>query len=185
MSTNTVTRLMEEILWDSLMTMAGFARGVIGMALGYHKAPDVGTACPPIAWPSKSEIAHTLLGLAGMIPALGVVPDLVDAALYLAEGKRKDAAMSVVFAIPGIGDVAGPASTASMPWRACTMPPGAVRKKVHSVYSDGTRVLEDSSHLGLKDLIRKRKELPTRCYARIRSTTEPIKGAHSTQMVTR
>ena len=50
---------------------------------------------------------HTALGAAGMIPGIGNVADILDAALYGLEGDKLGAGLSLVSAIPGLGLVAG------------------------------------------------------------------------------
>lgn len=51
------------------------------------------------------ESWHTGLALAGMIPGVGAVPDLLDALLYAAEGRWGEAGDSVVSAAPIGGDL--------------------------------------------------------------------------------
>ena len=46
---------------------------------------------------------HTVLGLGGMMPAIGNVADLVDAGIYGLEGKGGEAALSLAAAVPFIG----------------------------------------------------------------------------------
>lgn len=53
---------------------------------------------------------HTVLDVAGMIPGIGAVADLANAAVYAAEGDWGNAAMSAVSAIPGVGDTLALAS---------------------------------------------------------------------------
>jgi uncharacterized protein RhaS with RHS repeats len=48
---------------------------------------------------------HNALDAAGMTPALGAVPDLINAGVYLLEGDGGNAAQSAFAAVPGIGDV--------------------------------------------------------------------------------
>lgn len=55
---------------------------------------------------SLSGIGHTALDVAGFIPGLGAVADLANAAWYLAEGDKVNAALSAVSAVPGVGDAA-------------------------------------------------------------------------------
>ena len=56
----------------------------------------------------KRELTiHDLLGVAGIIPYVGVAADLIDAAIYLNEGEPLKAALSIVCAIPEIGDIIG------------------------------------------------------------------------------
>jgi len=47
------------------------------------------------------------LSIAGFIPGLGAIPDLVNAGIYGLRGKPVEAGISAVSAIPGIGDLAG------------------------------------------------------------------------------
>ena len=46
---------------------------------------------------------HLLLDVVGMVPVVGVVADLTNAAIYWAEGDYQNAALSGVAAIPGVG----------------------------------------------------------------------------------
>ncbi|MDE5778261.1 MAG: hypothetical protein K2I10_07165, partial [Lachnospiraceae bacterium] len=50
---------------------------------------------------------HDVLGLVGIIPVIGVAADLIDAGIYLNEGEPLKAALSIVCAIPEIGDIIG------------------------------------------------------------------------------
>lgn len=54
--------------------------------------------------PGPLEILHDALTLAGMIPALGAVPDLANAGIYLVEGDWKNAGLSVAMAVPALGE---------------------------------------------------------------------------------
>jgi hypothetical protein len=56
---------------------------------------------------SPSEIGHTVLNVAGMIPVIGAPADAINAGWYAAEGDWGNAALSAATAIPGIGDVVG------------------------------------------------------------------------------
>jgi Domain of unknown function (DUF4157) len=56
--------------------------------------------------PGPLEILHTALDLAGLIPALGVVPDAINAGIYLIEGDWVNAGISAVSIIPIFGDAA-------------------------------------------------------------------------------
>ncbi|HRJ53115.1 MAG TPA: DUF4157 domain-containing protein [Candidatus Thiothrix moscowensis] len=62
-----------------------------------------GASCtrPP---PGALEILHTALQLAGLIPALGVIPDAVDAALYSIEGDWTAAGISTAAMAPFLGE---------------------------------------------------------------------------------
>jgi hypothetical protein len=47
---------------------------------------------------------HEILAVAGMIPVLGAVPDLLDSLIYAAEGDFYQAAFAIGCAVPGAGD---------------------------------------------------------------------------------
>jgi hypothetical protein len=56
--------------------------------------------------PGPLEILHTALDVAGLIPALGAVPDAINAAIYAIEGDWTNAGLSAVAIIPIFGDAA-------------------------------------------------------------------------------
>lgn len=60
-----------------------------------------------------SNIGHTVLDVAGMIPVIGDACDIVNGVWYAAEGDWKNAAMSLVAVIPVIGSAATAARIAS------------------------------------------------------------------------
>ena len=62
-----------------------------------------GKSCtkPP---PGALEILHGALDAAGMIPALGAIPDAINAGIYAIEGDWTQAGLSAVAAIPAFGD---------------------------------------------------------------------------------
>ena len=53
---------------------------------------------------NASAIAHGVLDVVGFIPVVGAVADVANAALYLAEGNYKEAALSALSAIPAVGE---------------------------------------------------------------------------------
>lgn len=55
---------------------------------------------------SASDIGHTILDVAGMIPVIGAAADLINAGWYAAEGDYVNAGLSALGAVPGIGDAA-------------------------------------------------------------------------------
>jgi|GEM_PF-4487490 hypothetical protein len=55
---------------------------------------------------SASDIGHTVLDVAGLIPVVGAAADLINAGWYAAEGDYVNAGLSALGAIPGIGDAA-------------------------------------------------------------------------------
>ncbi len=56
---------------------------------------------------------QNIVSVAGMLPGVGVVPDLVNAGVYAARGKGAEAAMSAASAIPIAGDAIGGARIAA------------------------------------------------------------------------
>ena len=52
-----------------------------------------------------SDWTHGVLDVAGFVPVLGAIPDLINAGVYLTEGDYVQAGISAVAAIPGAGDV--------------------------------------------------------------------------------
>lgn len=71
----------------------------VGDALGVDIDVKVNTG-----WAKVSGIVHTVLDLAGFIPGLGAIPDLINAGIYAAEGDYENAALSAVAAVPLGGD---------------------------------------------------------------------------------
>lgn len=49
---------------------------------------------------------QTVLDLAGFVPGVGAVPDLTNAAIYALRGDKVNASLSLLAAVPGVGDVA-------------------------------------------------------------------------------
>src|SRR5262249_20647283 len=56
--------------------------------------------------PGPLEILHDALAIAGLIPALGAVPDAIDAGIYLIQGDWSNAGLSAAAIIPIFGDAA-------------------------------------------------------------------------------
>lgn len=78
-----------------------------------HQPPSSGKPAAA-ANPELSELdaLQMLLDLAGMVPGAGAVPDLLNATISVAKGDYIEAALSVVSAVPGLGDAAGAAKIA-------------------------------------------------------------------------
>lgn len=55
---------------------------------------------------SLSDIGHTVLDVAGLVPVIGAPADGINAAWYLAEGDKTNAALSAVGMIPFAGEAA-------------------------------------------------------------------------------
>ncbi len=62
---------------------------------------------------SWSELAHSVLDVAGMIPGVGEIADVANGLLYLAEGNYVEAGLSLASAIPVAGNAIGAARIAS------------------------------------------------------------------------
>lgn len=66
----------------------------------------VSTASDVISNASLSDIGHTILDGAGMVPVLGEAADLANGAWYAAEGDWTNAALSAGAAVPFLGNAA-------------------------------------------------------------------------------
>lgn len=55
---------------------------------------------------------QTALDLAGFAPGVGAIPDLLNAAIYAVRGDKLNAGLSLLAAVPGIGDAAAAAKIA-------------------------------------------------------------------------
>jgi hypothetical protein len=99
-----------------------------GNTIGYVVGPTAASAVPaekanpPIEaetseeegfWAQASDWAHGALDVAGFIPGLGAIPDLLNAGIYAVEGNYAAAAISAVAAVPIVGDAAKGVSMAS------------------------------------------------------------------------
>ena len=51
-----------------------------------------------------SDVVHGALDVAGFVPVLGAIPDVINAGVYAAEGDYVQAGISLVAAVPGAGD---------------------------------------------------------------------------------
>ncbi len=78
---------------------------LVGDILVEQQSGLQGGSCtqPP---PGPLEILHSALDLAGLIPALGAVPDAINAGIYLIEGDWTNAGLSAVAIIPVFGEAA-------------------------------------------------------------------------------
>jgi hypothetical protein len=77
-------------------------RGDIDVAQGRDLTGESCTQRPATAL----EILHGALDLAGLIPALGAIPDAVNSAIYVVEGDWTNAGFSAAAMIPIFGDAA-------------------------------------------------------------------------------
>ncbi|MFH0725198.1 MAG: RHS repeat-associated core domain-containing protein, partial [Pseudomonadota bacterium] len=60
----------------------------------------------PMGLCAVRDHVHDLLALAGMVPALGIIPDLIDVGLYVLEGDYSNASFAGLAAVPILGDAA-------------------------------------------------------------------------------
>jgi len=56
--------------------------------------------------PGPLEMLHDALSLAGLVPALGAVPDAIDTSIYVVQGDWENAGLSAIAIIPIFGDAA-------------------------------------------------------------------------------
>lgn len=71
-----------------------FDEAQAGDTEGCHRAKDLSTM----------DIVHGALDLAGFIPALGAIPDGINAGIYAVEGDWVNAGLSAIAAVPAWGD---------------------------------------------------------------------------------
>ncbi len=111
--------------WGFVGDLANGAKNAVGGAADFvsDKAKDVGGAFDSaldkagdfakdagravgktVSNASFSDIGHTVLDVAGMVPVIGEAADLANAAWYLAEGDKTNAALSAAGAIPFLGN---------------------------------------------------------------------------------
>lgn len=95
--------------WDSATDFVGDGAKAAGDAFddaldaAGDTAKAVGNA---VSNASISDIGHTALDVAGMVPVIGEAADLANAGWYLAEGDKANAALSAAGAIPFAGNAA-------------------------------------------------------------------------------
>jgi hypothetical protein len=56
--------------------------------------------------PGPLEVLHDALALAGLVPALGAIPDAIDTGIYVVQGDWENAGLSAIAIIPIFGDAA-------------------------------------------------------------------------------
>jgi len=78
---------------------------LVGMLLPLSGFPLIMKAWSKVPKGVKDAL-HLTLDLLGLIPGLGAIADVVNSILYFAEGDVVSGLLSLVFAIPGLGDVA-------------------------------------------------------------------------------
>ncbi len=60
---------------------------------------------PNVTYDQVSASIHTVLDVAGMIPALGMIPDGINGIYYVLEGDWKNATVSALAFLPVVGDI--------------------------------------------------------------------------------
>jgi len=90
------------------------------------------------------EDIHTALGVGGMIPGVGIIPDLIDAGLYGAEGDYSGSLLSLLAATPLLGLAAGGIKTVA-------------RKGTKKLYRGVTdwhrgKMVKEGAHVSPKDM---------------------------------
>jgi hypothetical protein len=69
---------------------------------------------------SGNDGLHNTLDVAGFVPGFGAVPDLLNAILYATEGDVGNAGLSLLVALPIVGDGAGLLGQGLKPYRVCS-----------------------------------------------------------------
>jgi hypothetical protein len=80
---------------------------------GTKLAKEFGEYAQKNPWEVAKMVTHGALDVLGFVPVFGAIADVANAGLYAAEGKYDMAAMSMLSAVPGVGDVLGPAAKAA------------------------------------------------------------------------
>jgi|GEM_PF-4314889 len=111
-------------------TMSAFNRAM-------DTVDDAATALSKASW---SDIGHTALDVAGMVPVIGEAADLANAGWYLAEGDHANAALSAAGAIPFAGNAATAAKWGSKAVDAA----GTVARNVDTA-TDAARVVDNAT----------------------------------------
>lgn len=143
--------------WGVLGDIAGGAKDLAGDAADFvgDAADDVGEAFDDamdaagggvrsvgnaVSNATISDIGHTALDVAGMVPVIGEAADLANAGWYLAEGDKTNAALSAAGAIPFAGNFATGAKWAKKGVNAVDM--AADGAKVVDKAGDAARVAD-------------------------------------------
>lgn len=79
---------------------------VNGNPISYHDPFGLARETLSNTISSVTSMLHTGLDLAGMIPGFGMVPDAINAGLYLAKGDYTNMALSSMAILPFVGDAA-------------------------------------------------------------------------------
>jgi filamentous hemagglutinin len=136
---------------DDLSSALHTGEKIIGDgATDFKKA--MGDAAKVVTHMSPSEIGHTVLNVAGMVPVIGAPADAINAGWYAAQGDWGNAALSAATAIPGLGDVVGGARLGA---NALKIAEDGVRAE--RVLKDGTEVAKTAERT-IADISKTEKE---------------------------
>jgi hypothetical protein len=93
----------------------------------------------PPGSPDGWDVVHGVLDVAGFVPGLGAVPDLLNAGLYAVRGDLGNAALSAAAAVPLFGDAAKGTAMAVKAGRGLAVDAGeaAVKRAVREGGDDG------------------------------------------------
>lgn len=91
---------------DNARSTAGKVNAAVGLlpVVQFPKPPPIAVVEEEDGGGWLGKIVHGGLDAAGFFPGLGAIPDLLNAGIYLAEGKGGDALWSVGAAVPLVGD---------------------------------------------------------------------------------
>lgn len=120
------------------------------------------------------------LDLAGFAPGVGAIPDLLNAAIYAVRGDKLNASLSLLAAVPGIGDAAAAAKIAG---KGVKLAKSA--KKAENTIAGTEKVVDMAKYKAAKKAQRKRlidesenvKRLPTK---NIEENTDFVKAKKDT-----
>ena len=82
---------------------------------------------------------QTALDIAGFVPGVGAIPDLLNAAIYAVRGDKLNAGLSLLAAVPGIGDAAAAAKIAGKGVKAVK-----TANKTNKIVRTNTSVLKEA-----------------------------------------
>ncbi|MGQ0798875.1 MAG: FG-GAP-like repeat-containing protein [Pseudomarimonas sp.] len=158
-TTEVYARPMPELPSDGIAWIGGLILSSNGGWAGKFLKTDGETALyieiingQPASMASKAEQLNrfqTALDVAGLLPVIGIGADLINAGIHVARGNYLSAGITVVAAIPLVGDAIGVLKVAKAAGGAAKTPPG---KFTVGAYEDirGTVPGLDAHHVGQK-----------------------------------
>lgn len=140
---------------------------------------------------SELDALQMLLDLAGMIPGAGAVPDLINAGISAAQGDYVGAALSVVSAVPGVGDAAGAAKIAKNAEKyaqALVVVETKVLPKLPESVGKPLKAFIDKAKNKIDEIRGPKKDVPEPNKPKAdtpKKESEPVKGGNDTQVKSR